>query len=146
MIEKMWKEFITKNNITNNCVYDAWAFGSETDLLAKLVVEGEKTATASVYPLYELDNESLPKVGEYNIILNSKDEPVCITQTNKVYVIPFAEVSADHAYKEGEGDKSLEYWRNEHEKFFTECLEEFGLRFTPDMKVVCEEFEVVYKR
>lgn len=145
MIEKMWKEFITKNNITNNCEYDAWAFGSETDLLAKSVVEGEKTATASAYPLYELDNESLPKVGEYNIILNSKDEPVCITQTKKVYVIPFAEVSADHAYKEGEGDKSLEYWRNVHEKFFTECLEEVGLKFAPDMKVVCEEFEVVYK-
>ena len=36
-------------------------------------------------------------------------------------------------------------WREVHEKFFAECLNEAGLKFTSDMKVVCEEFSVVYK-
>ena len=145
MIEEIWQEFTAKKNI-RNCHYDAWSFGTEADLLAKLVINGEKTATSSAYPLYELENETLPKVGNYNIILNSKGEPVCIIQTKKVYIVPFNEVTEEHAYKEGEGNKSLGFWRKVHESFFSQCLKEVGLNFNSDMKVVCEEFEVVYKR
>ena len=75
-----------------------------------------------------------------------KRQGVCVIQTHKVTVVPFSEVTAEHAYKEGEGDKSLDYWREVHEKFFAECLNEVGLKFTSDMKVVCEEFAVVYKQ
>lgn len=146
MTEKeIWKEFIAKNNI-NDCQYEAWSFGAEADLLAELVVKGEKTATSSAYPLYELENEPLPKVGKYNVILDSKDEAVCIIHTKRVYVVPFHAVTAEHAHREGEGDKSLEFWRKVHKRFFTECLEKANLRFTSDMNVVCEEFEVVYRR
>lgn len=106
---------------------------------------GEKTATASAYPLYELENEPLPKAGAYSVILDSNDNGVCVIQTQKVTVVPFGEVTAEHACKEGKGDKSLDYWREVHEKFFTEYLNEAGLKFTSDMKVVCEEFSVVYK-
>ena len=142
--KELWEEFIKKNDLAD-CEYEQWAFGVEADLLAHLVVTGEKTATASAYPLYKLENEPLPAVGECSVILDSKDNAVCVIQTEKVSVIPFNEVTAEHAYKEGEGDRSLAYWREVHEKFFTECMNEFGLQFTPDMKVVCEEFTVVYK-
>lgn len=80
------------------------------------------------------------------MILDSKDNAICIIQTKKVTIVPFYAVTAEHAHKEGEGDKSLDFWREVHEKFFTECLSEAGLKFTSDMKVVCEEFEVVYKQ
>lgn len=43
------------------------------------------------------------------------------------------------------GDRTLTYWRNVHEKFFTECFMEIGLKFYTDTQVVCEEFEVVYR-
>lgn len=143
--KELWIEFSKKHNI-DNCQYEAWAFGADPDLLARLVLDGEKTATASAYPLYEIENEELPKVGEYSIVLDSEDNAVCVIRTKEVYVIPFNKVTLEHAYKEGEGDKSLEYWREVHQRFFSECLEEVGLDFTMDMKVVCEEFEVVYKR
>ena len=146
MTEKdLWEAFITNNNLAD-CRYEAWAFGVEADLLAHLVAIGEKTATASAYPLYDLGNEPLPKTGAYSVILDSNDNGVCIIQTQKVTVVPFSEVTAEHAYKEGEGDKSLDYWREVHEKFFAECLNEAGLKFTSDMKVVCEEFSVVFKK
>ena len=45
---------------------------------------------------------------------------------------------------EGEGDKSLAYWRQVHEDFFKDCFGEAGLTFTPDSKVVLEEFRKVY--
>ncbi|WP_461812493.1 ASCH domain-containing protein, partial [Faecalimonas sp.] len=100
--KEMWNNFVSKTNIDNE-KYVVWSFGEEADLLAKLVETGEKTATASAYQLYELENEPLPIVGEYNIILNSKNEAICIIQTKKVYVTAFKDVTAEHAYKEGEG-------------------------------------------
>ena len=65
-------------------------------------------------------------------LLASQDQAVCIVEVTKVSVQPFKQVSADHAYKEGEGDKSLAYWRQVHEDFFTDCLGEVVLTFTPD--------------
>ena len=47
------------------------------------------------------------------------------------------------ASKEGEGDRSLEYWRTVHRRFFTEELQEPGLPFDEKLELVCEEFEVV---
>lgn len=143
-VNELWEAFLAKNNL-DDCEYEAWSFGVDADHLAHLVAIGEKTATASAHPLYALENEPLPTMGEYNVILDSNDNAVCIIQTQTVTIIPFDKVTAEHAFKEGEGDKSLAYWRDTHEKFFTECLQEVGLKFTPDMNVVCEEFIVVYK-
>ena len=88
----LWEAFITNNNLAN-CEYDAWAFGVDADLLSHLVAIGEKTATASAYPLYELENEPLPKTGEYSVILDSNDNAVCIIQTQKVTVFPVDELT-----------------------------------------------------
>lgn len=140
--EELWNSFVNKTGLTAD--YEAWAFGDDPDTLAALVLRGIKTATASAYPLYALDGEALPAVGEYSVILNSRDEAVCIIRTTKVFTLPFCEVGAEQAYKEGEGDRSLEYWRRVHREFFAECMSEAGLEFSEDMPVVCEEFELVY--
>jgi uncharacterized protein YhfF len=50
----------------------------------------------------------------------------------------------DHVYKEGEGDRSLEYWRKVHIDFLTHELSEINKTFTENTLVVCEEFELVY--
>lgn len=142
--QELWQAFVAVMNPSEHD-YEAWAFGVEPDQLAHLVVTGEKTATASAYPLYAIDNEPLPAEGEYSVILDSKDNAVCMIQTKRVYVIPFRNVTDEHARKEGEGDKSLAYWRDVHERVFTEWMKEVGLTFTPDMGVVCEEFEVVFR-
>jgi uncharacterized protein YhfF len=145
--KELWNIFIRENNlheIAND--YEAWAFGADADELAHLVAIGTKTATSSAYPLYELKNEPLPLSGVYSVILDSKGNAVCVIKTTKVEVVTFNEVTAEHAYKEGEGDRSLARWREVHEKFFTKALGKVGLQFTPDMKVVCEEFTLVYKQ
>lgn len=142
--EEMWEAFVKEQNITET-EYEAWAFGDNPDGLAELVKQGIKTGTSSAYPLYEIEGEPLPEASGYSVILNSKDEAVCIIENTRVYVIPFCEVGTEHAYKEGEGDRSLSYWKEVHEKFFTECMQEAGLTFDESMKVVCEEFRLVYK-
>ena len=145
---ELWNEFVAKNNIVENKKFSSWQFGIsdvQADELSLLVVSGKKTATASAHILYELEGEEIPKEGEYSIILNSKNEAVCIIQTSKVYITPFNKVSENHAYKEGEGDRSLRYWQKVHEEFFKKELSQTGLEFETNMNVVCEEFEVVYK-
>lgn len=139
---EMWERFCEKSGIKAD--YDDWAFGGAPDALAELVLNGIKTATASAYPLYEQEQEPLPKAGDYSVILNTKGEAVCIIRTTKVYVVPFREVSADHAFREGEDDRSLEFWRKVHRDFFTREMNDEGLSFDEDMPVVCEEFMRVY--
>lgn len=140
---ELWKIFKNKYDIKVD-TYEAWAFGGAPDQLADLVIKGIKVGTASAYPLYELELEPLPQEGSYSVILNSKDEAVCIIQTTKVYIVPFKDVTAEHAFKEGEGDKSLAYWREVHKEFFEECLRDTPVSFSEDMGVVCEEFKLVY--
>lgn len=136
--EELWRE----SGLTGT--YQAWPFGEAPDKLAELVRQGIKTATCSAYDLYQAGNEPLPQAGDYSIILNSKNEAVCIIQTTKVYVTEFNQVSAEHAFKEGEGDRSLAYWRKVHENFLTNELSSVHKAFDENTKVVCEEFEVVY--
>lgn len=143
---QMWNEYIKINMKAKN--YDAWSFGGNTpdmpDLLAELVLKGIKTATASAYPCYAAENAPLPPVGGYNLILNTKGEAVCITETIKVYTVPFNQVKEEHAYKEGEFDRTLTSWRKCHSEVFSMELKEIGQEFTEYMPVVCEEFKVVY--
>ena len=137
--EELWK----RSGLSGN--YEAWAFGEAPDKLVDLVVQGIKTATCSAYDLYQINNEPLPKEGDYSVILDSSGEAVCIVKTLKIYVTEFKYVSAEHAYKEGEGDRSLEYWREVHVNFLTNELATINQSFDENTKVVCEEFEVVYK-
>lgn len=137
--EEMWK----KSGISGT--YEAWSFTDAPDKLVSLVMQGIKTATCSAYDLYRINNEKLPQVGDYSVILNSNDEAMCIIRTTKVYVTDFDQVSEEHAYKEGEGDRSLKYWRIVHEDFLRSELTPVNIPFSNKTKVVCEEFEVVYR-
>lgn len=136
--EQMWKAFSEKSGISAE--YDAWAFGDDADTLAELVLKGTKTATCSAQPFYELEGESLPREGEYSVILDSRNQAVCVIQTTRVYQISFEAVTAEHAWKEGEGDRSLAYWRQVHEAFFSQELSQAGMAFSQNLMLVCEEF------
>ncbi len=136
--EEMWEQSGLQGT------YEAWAFGGAPDKLAGLVVKGIKTATCSALALYEAEGEEIPKEGDYSVILNADGDAVCIIQTTKIYLSSFNDVTADHAFKEGEGDRSLDYWRRVHEEFFTEELAEINRSFDENMMLICEEFKVVY--
>ena len=141
--QEMWNKYKQINSSIGDEI-DARAFGVEPDLLADLVFKGEKTATASAYDLYALEGELLPQEGTFDIILDSQNQAVCIVEITRVSVQPFNQVSAQHAFNEGEGDKSLAYWRQVHEDCFAEWMREAGLTFTHESKVVLEEFRKVY--
>ena len=136
--EEMWK----KSGLMGE--FEAWAFSEAPDKLADLVKRGVKTATCSSFDGYEARREAVPKAGDYSVILDSRGSAVCVVKTAKVEIVPFCRVTADHAWKEGEGDRSLDYWRRVHEPFLSGELAEIGRSFSEDVKVVCEEFELIY--
>lgn len=136
--EELWDE----SGLTGS--YEAWAFGGAPDKLAKLVVSGIKTATCSSLALMHLEGEPMPKPGDLSVILDSTGNAVCVIRTTRVYVETFERVTWEHAFKEGEGDRSLDYWRRIHMEFFTEELGAVGLPFDEGSELVCEEFEVAY--
>lgn len=146
----MWNNYLQTIDEGNgeNKSYTAWPFGNGPEMakeLADLVKSGEKTATCSLHLFYEIDDEPLPKVGDFNVITDWEGSAEALTETIDVKILPFKEVDATFAFKEGEGDKSHSYWRNAHIDFFVNELAELDKKFNEDMLVVCEEFKVVYK-
>ena len=124
----------------------AWGFGAtpeEADELLALVLSGTKTATAGALWDYEAEGEELPTPGELGIVTDGRGVPHALVVTTRVDVVPFDEVSAEHAYLEGEGDRSLTTWREVHERFFTKhAVHTHGFR--SDMPVVLQRFAVLY--
>lgn len=119
---------------------NAWQIGDSLELaneLADLIKKGIKTASCGSFASYQQE-EYAPRIGSYNIILDSQDVPVCVIRLVSMRLVRFCDVTADFARKEGEGDLSLEYWRKEHQRFFTR--EGY---FSNDMELITEEFEVV---
>ncbi len=150
-IEEMWNNYLIKIGEDKNSTdkkYEAWYFGNNEEManeLGELVRNGTKKATASLDYWYNVKGEKVPEVGDVNIITDWDGIGKCIIEIIKIITLPFKDVTKKFAKIEGEGDKSLEYWRKEHQRFFKESLEEENIEFSEDMLVVCEEFEVVYK-
>jgi len=124
--QEMWNAYKQINPSIGDEI-DAWAFGVEPDLLADLVFKGEKTATASAYDLYALEDEPLPQEGTFDVILDSQNQAVCIVEITKVSVQPFYQVSADHAYKEGEGVEEFADYMFSNEADILDANETEGL-------------------
>ncbi|HZJ48692.1 MAG TPA: ASCH domain-containing protein [Acidimicrobiia bacterium] len=143
MIDDFWAEFVRVTGIDGP--YEAWAFGDESlsDLateLALLVRDGPKRATAGLAAKYEAESESLPMVGDLSIILDGRGEPVCVIRTTQVDTRRFGDVDEAFAWDEGEGDRTLVWWRWAHVWFY----EQFGIRVDEDTPMVLERFELLW--
>lgn len=148
-IQAYWRDFCAEHGLDSEAIPrpEAFAFGRGAEMedhLADLVNRGIKTATTGAYELYGPD-EHVPQVGEYNIILDSTGEPVCVTQTMVVEIVPFNRISREHAWHEGEGDRSYDYWHQVHLDFFREEYknEGKGRVFHEDAPCLCEVFRKI---
>ena len=107
------------------------------------MLDGTKTATASSLWDYEATGEPVPAVDSYSILLDGQGRPVAVIQTTAISIVPFDAVTESHADREGEGDRTLEYWRESHERYWR-AHSENARGFEPDMPVVCEGFRLIY--
>ena len=139
MVEKFWEEFTAATGISGP--YDAWEFGGPSfpDMatkLALLVRDGPKRATAGLV----VDDEPVPEEGDLSVILDVEGSPVCVIRTTGVEIRRFGDVDETFAWDEGEGDRTLQWWREAHVKFF----ERVGHRVDEDSLMVLERFELLW--
>ena len=127
--------------------YQVWHFSDNegsANKLGELVQAGTKTATCSLLWSYEVEDQPLPQVGDYSVIINWNGDPLCVILTTEVEVREFDKVDAIFAYEEGEGDRSLDYWRKVHWEVFGNECSMIGYQAVPSMPLVCERFRKVY--
>lgn len=149
-ILSFWEQFkkSTGTQSAKNEDFEIDEYGDSPELadqLVNLILEGKKTATCCSQFEYEYDKEALPKVCEKRIVVDGRGNPVCIVEIVEVSIIPFCEVDEKFAHEEGEGDRSLEYWRRGHWNYFSRVLPRIGGEAKEDMNLVCERFKVVYQ-
>ena len=127
--------------------YSSWQFGDtklDANELVQLVIKGVKRATASLYEVYSYEGIPLPEPGDYSVVTDGEGVARCIIQTQTVEIIPYRDVSEEFAAQEGEGDRSLGYWKRVQWAFFSREMEAMGKKPSQEMLVVCETFSLVY--
>jgi uncharacterized protein YhfF len=116
---------------------ETFSFGDGPDLanrLLELVLSGTKRATCWAESQGLLSAE----VGKQMVVLDGQGVPKAVLKTIELTKRRFDEVDEAFAYDEGEGDRSLQYWREAHASYFSRLG-----RYTPDMMLWCERFEFV---
>jgi uncharacterized protein YhfF len=117
---------------------------ADANLCAELARLGRKRATASSLWGLEARGESVPRPGDYHVVTDWDGVAHCVIRTTAVTVVSFIDVTSEHAAAEGEGDCSLESWRETHWAYYQRELTGTDFVPTQDMPIVFEQFIVVY--
>jgi uncharacterized protein YhfF len=115
---------------------ETFSFGDSPELadeLCGLVLAGKKHATC--WPVSEGQQTF---VGKKMVVLDGAGQPAAVVETLELTMRRFDEVDRSFAFDEGEGDRTLEYWRRAHRRYFTRRG-----AFSPDMLLWCERFRVI---
>ena len=115
------------------------------NICADLILSGEKRASCSLEYWYSHKCETMPRVGHLQVVTDWSGEPICIIELTSISKCKYSQVTAEFAIEEGEGDKSLKSWREDHWIFFSLECKKLGIEQNEDMLLVLEQFRVVYK-
>lgn len=141
------------NSLPNDLIAKYTSFSADyfcadednANICAELILREEKRASCSLDYWYSEKGEPIPKVGHLQVVTNWHGMPVCIIETTAVSTCQYKDVTPEFAALEGEGDKTLAWWRKAHWDFFSkECLE-LGISPSEEMLLVLEQFKVVHK-
>lgn len=149
-VEHLWIEFINAfpDNLNKKIPESFYFCDNEKDAneCVELVVKGIKQATATSLWWYKKNKAPLPKVGDQFVITDWKGNAKAVIETTKIEQVPYNKITAEFAETEGEGDKSLEYWKKVHEAYYKREMEPFEDEFNEEMVIVCEYFKTVYTK
>ncbi|RWR01867.1 hypothetical protein ED28_09505 [[Pantoea] beijingensis] len=109
----------------------------QVNTLSMLVLAGIKTASCCAWQQC-VEQNNFPQIGALSLVTDSRGRPCCVVQTLRLEWVTFDCVTQEMAFAEGEGDRSLASWRDEHERFFTAA----GF-FSHTMPLIFEHFSVI---
>ncbi len=116
---------------------DSFSFGDSPELadeLLALVLAGKKTATCWA----AAEGDKGVEVGKRWVVKDGQGRARAILETVELTRRRFGDGDAAFAHDEGEGDRSLGYWRRAHANYFTRRGE-----FAPGMELFCERFRLI---
>ncbi|HTR12961.1 MAG TPA: ASCH domain-containing protein [Roseiarcus sp.] len=116
---------------------ESFSFGDSPELadeLLALVLEGKKTATCWAAS----EGSKGVEVGKRWIVNDGRGRPRAIIETVELTRRRFEDVDESFAHDEGEGDRTLAWWRRAHTDYFTRRGE-----FSFDMELYCERFRLI---
>lgn len=110
----------------------------------KLICRGQKQGTAHMKLDFEMNAVARRKTGDFWVLLDPERlKPFALVKVTDVYEKPFDEVPESFSVQEGEGDMSLQFWRDAHYDYFIRVCEKLGIDWDSKHVVVCESFELV---
>ena len=147
-IQNFWERFCESSPCVDPITpFQHWFFGNAGEMaheLATLVISGRKTATASLKRANDLKPENAPIMDGHSVVTDFDGNPICVIQTTEIRHLPFDEVDPQFAFDEGEGDRTLEYWRERHLRYFTREAAELGVEFNEKSIICCERFRLLF--
>jgi len=147
-IKTYWKDFQKHNpeylSVSEPQSFYFCATKEEADACALLVVQKVKQATSPSLWWFEKYDERFPEIGDLSIVTDWDNEPKAVIKTTAVAIVKFKDVTDAYAFIEGEGDKSLAYWKKVHWDYYVNEMKAFGDYPDEEMDVVCEYFETIW--
>src|SRR5262245_8722040 len=137
-VKDFWRNYLSTlpENERDQIYMEASSWGNSAELadrIAMLISAGIKTTTSSLLWSQQKHQWVLEKPGDKSIVLDSKKNPVCIIETQKVFVRPFDQVDAEFVYHYGEGDRTMAFWNKNMWEYYQEECQALGKNAAKDM-------------
>ena len=111
---------------------------------ADLVVKGQKQATAASLAELEMAGYPVARTGDYAVVTDFEGVACAVIRTTTVEIRRLGDVDAQFAWDEGEGDRSLEWWREAHLAYYRRVLADSGIPVDDELMIACERFETLF--
>ena len=146
---RMWQDYTAANPelVLAGDEHPVEQFGdsrSLADELLGLVIHGPKRATAELVAEFALHGDPLPRVGSHWIACDGAGEPRVVLRSVELRVGRFDSVDAAFAFDEGEDDRTLESWKDNHRRYWQRTCAARGVEWREDDEIVFERFAVVW--
>jgi uncharacterized protein YhfF len=144
--QQLWHRYRTLHPDAPEQPYECFHFcdnAEDADICADLVVRDIKRATAASVAELERAGVRQPVVGDVSVVTRWDGEAVAVIKTTHVEIRRLDDVDEAFALREGEGDKTLSWWRSAHEDYYRRVLADSGIAVDGDLQIVCEHFERV---
>jgi uncharacterized protein YhfF len=144
-----WQDYVAAHPgaVATGGEYVVDRFGDSRELADELlgcVRHGAKRATAHLVAELVHRGEPLPRLGAHWVACDGRGAPALVLRTVELRIAAFREVDADFAFDEGEGDRGLRSWREQHRAYWERTSAARGAVWREDDEIVLERFRVVW--
>ena len=107
-------------------------------------MHGPKRATADLVAELTRDGDPLPRVGGHWIACDGAGRPRVVLRSVELRLGPFDSVDEAFAFDEGEDDRTLASWKDNHQRYWERTCAARGVEWSAQQEVMFERFEVVW--